>query len=103
MKLLRFIKNVWNSVWDATFDGDAKDLVKHMAGCAGGAILLVFLFYILGLFGKWIGLTNYMSTQYKDNTIAIGAILFTVSFMVLILVLVVLNIIEKLIEIWRKS
>ena len=103
MKLFRFIYNVWNSAWDAAFDGDAKSLAKHMAGYAGGAIVLGFIFYIFGLFGEWVGIMEFMPLDKRDSTLALGTGMFLILFTGLMVCLYLWDVGLKLIEIWRKS
>lgn len=103
MKLFRFIYNVWNSIWNAAFDGDAKDLTKHMAGYAGGTIVLWFLFYILGLFGEWVGLMRFMPADKRDSALLLGTFIFLFLFIGLVVCLCLWDVTKKLTEIWKNS
>lgn len=100
MKLFRFIKNVWNAIFDALFDGDLKSFAKHVAGTVVALSSFMAVSYGLGIVGKWLGLMVFMK---EDNVIGLGAIILFFLFILLILVFVALNIITSLREIWNKS
>ena len=102
MKLLRFIHNVWNSIWDAIFDGDMKDLLKSMVGYAGGAIVLGFIIYIFGLFGEWVGVMKFMPPEQK-STLSIGVFVLGSILIGLLFLFSLWAVGCKLIEIWKKS
>lgn len=108
MKFFRFLKNLFHACYDVS---GFKDDVKMCGGIAAAITTLSVVCYALGGFAIWIGLDKYIPQDGVTSPIespilystGVGAVISTVAFMLLVVVLVVLNTYSRIKKIWKNS
>lgn len=106
MKLLRFIKNVWYAITDATIGRDVRGLTKEVGLWAGAMAVTWTIFMGLGVVGKWLGFMKWMKPDSQngfDGLMGLGAIMFVILLLALVAVIWIFVVYTKLKKIWQNS
>ena len=106
MKLFRFIRNVWNSVFVYVFESDTKSFIKYFVTMFGGFI--AFIAFVISMFGlgkcgKLMGLSRFMPLDRRDDLFGLGVMMLGVLLMIFFAGIAIFVAWLKLTEIWKKS
>lgn len=104
MKLLRFIRNIWNSIFDIIFDEDSKAFIQGMVGSFLFFAMGVAAILSLGILGEWIGLEKQiMPSDRQSDIFSLGIVMFVGILFGMFICFFIWEIIKKLKEIWKNS